>query len=99
MKAQRTVGPFAAQSKGGGGVGHGGNLAKGVVCRTLWEMKMQLMDLQETVNSLIRSVENGRGTGLGLGLGLGGPGETKGEVNQGAETKEKKKMETVLKSP
>lgn len=45
MKAQRIVGPSLAQSKGGGGVRHNGNLADEDVCRMLWEMKMQLADL------------------------------------------------------
>lgn len=40
-------------------------------------------------------VEKGRATDFGLGLG--GRGETKGEVNQGAKIKgKKKKMETGL---
>lgn len=64
MKAQQTAGPPVDQLEGGSGVRNDENLAEEGVYHTLREMKMQLADLQEKVNSLIRSVEKGTGMGL-----------------------------------
>lgn len=66
------AGTPVAHWKGGVVVRHDGVLAGGGVCHTLWEMKLQLMDLQEKVDSFIRKVENGRGMGLDADRGLGG---------------------------
>lgn len=64
MKEQRTSGPTIAQLKGGGGIMHDENLAKGGVCHMPWEMKMHLANLQEKFNSKCRRKGNGHIFGL-----------------------------------